>query len=92
MQKSEFADHLVLKCQFQSVLFADRLKITRNSLETAGNGDLMTWEKFFFPSRPPFKARQTKLGPGETPSDIQMNKIIIIIQMKERDILPEKRR
>lgn len=47
MQKSEFADHSVLKCQFQSVLFADRLKITWTPLQTAGDGDLMTWEKVF---------------------------------------------
>lgn len=47
MQKSEITDYLVLKCQFQSVLFADWLKITRNPLETAGDTDLMTREKFF---------------------------------------------
>lgn len=48
MQKSEFAEHSILKCQFQSVLFAERLKITRNPLETAGDGGLMTREKVFF--------------------------------------------
>lgn len=36
---SEFADHLVLKCQIQSARFADRRKIIPETSETAGDRD-----------------------------------------------------
>lgn len=90
MQKSEFADHSVPKCQFQSVLFVNRLKITRNPLEIAGDGDLMTQEEVFF-SKLPFKAHPSNntWPVCAAPSGIQMNQIIII-QMKEQDFLPVK--
>lgn len=41
MQKSEFADHLVLKCQIQPARFADRRKIIPETSETAGDRDPM---------------------------------------------------
>lgn len=62
MQKSEFADHLVLKCQFQSVLLADRLKITRNPLESAGGGDLTIQERFFLQAAVQSASKETWPG------------------------------
>lgn len=87
MQKSEFADHLVLKCQFQSVLFADRLKITRNPFGNCRRHRPNDSGKVFFFCQ----GRHSKCVRGTTPPKIQMNKITII-QIKERDFLPEKKK
>lgn len=72
MQKSEFADHLVLKCQIQSVRFADRRKIIRKPSKTAGDRD-RGGGGFTGCSQRVSKRPSTR--PGPMLSDIQMNQL-----------------
>lgn len=71
-KKSEFADHLVVKCQIQAVLFTDTLKVIQKPPKLPAT---VTQEKLFSIDWNAFKEHQMSFDPGVILFDIHMNQL-----------------